>query len=85
MKSFNYVLKDEEGLHARPARLLVKAAEKLQSVILIHKKDKSGNAKKIFAIMGLEVKHGEEITVTLEGETEELDYVALKGFFENNL
>lgn len=85
MKTFSYIIKDEEGLHARPARLLVKAASNLQSSIFINKDGRSENAKKIFAIMGLEVKKGEEITVTIEGETEESDYVILREFFEKNL
>lgn len=85
MRSFTYVVKDEEGLHARPARLLVKEAEKLASVVMLDRQGQKCNAKKIFGIMALGVKKGEEITVTVEGDTENEDYDIVKEFFEGNL
>lgn len=85
MKSFGYVITDEEGLHARPARLLVKEAEKLKSVIMIDKNGQKGSAKKIFAVMALGVKKGEEVTITVEGDTEDSDYRVIKDLFEANL
>lgn len=85
MTTFKFVIRDEEGLHARPARLLVKEAGKLDSVILIDKDGQKGNAKKIFAVMGLGVKKGEEVTVIVEGETEENDSRVIRQFFEENL
>lgn len=85
MVSFNYVVTDELGIHARPAGLLVKEAGKLGSKITICKGEKKGDAKKIFGIMGLMVKQNEEVTVTVEGDTEEADAAVIKAFFENNL
>ena len=35
MQNFSYVIKDEVGIHARPAGLLVKEAKKYQSKIKI--------------------------------------------------
>ena len=37
MKSFEYTVKDELGIHARPAGLLVKEAKKFQSEMYDHK------------------------------------------------
>ena len=37
MKSFNYVITDEVGIHARPAGILVKEAKKYASTIRIVK------------------------------------------------
>lgn len=85
MVSFNYVIKDELGIHARPAGLLVKEAGKLGSKITICKGEKKGDAKKIFGIMGLAVKHNDEITVTVEGDTEEADAQVIRNFLESNL
>jgi Phosphotransferase System HPr (HPr) Family len=84
MKSFEYVLNVEEGLHARPAKLLVTEAAKLKSVIVIDKEGLKGNAKKIFAVMGLCVKKGDRITVSVEGESEESDYPIMEALFRNN-
>ena len=46
MVTFKYVIKDELGIHARPAGLLVKEAGKLGSKITIEKGGKKGDAKK---------------------------------------
>ena len=53
MKTFNYVIKDELGIHARPAGLLVKEAAKFQSAVKIAKDGKEVDAKRIFGVMGL--------------------------------
>ena len=85
MKEFNYVITDELGIHARPAGLLVKEAGKFQSDIKINKGEKAADAKRIFGVMGLAVKQNDEITVTVEGDTEAADAEVIKAFFENNL
>ena len=71
MKQFEYVIKDELGVHARPAGLLVKAAKEFESEIIITKGDKSANAKKLIALMGLAIKQGDRITVKISGEDED--------------
>ena len=39
MKTFEYTIKDELGIHARPAGLLVKEAKKFESECTITKAD----------------------------------------------
>ncbi len=85
MKEFKYVIKDELGIHARPAGLLVKEAAKFQSIIKIAKDGKEADAKRIFGVMGLGVKNGNEVTVTADGADEENAVVALEAFFQANL
>ena len=58
MKEFSYVITDSEGIHARPAGLLVKEAAKFQSDIKLKKGEKEADAKRIFGVMGLAVKCG---------------------------
>ena len=58
MKSFNYVIKDELGIHARPAGLLVKAAKPFASTITLECGEKKTNAKGLMGVMGLAVKQG---------------------------
>ena len=55
MKNFNYVIKDEVGIHARPASELVKEAKKYSSTITLTKGDKSAVATKLMAVMSLGV------------------------------
>lgn len=85
MKEFNYVIKDELGIHARPAGLLVKEAGKFQSAIKIKKGDKEADAKRIFGVMGLAVKCADEITVSADGVDEAEAITALEAFFNANL
>nr|WP_319487390.1 HPr family phosphocarrier protein [uncultured Caproiciproducens sp.] len=85
MQTFQYVIKDEAGLHARPAGLLVKLASSCDSDINIQFKSKNISAKKLFAVMGLCVKQSDEITVTVEGVNEEADCIQMKEFCEKNL
>ena len=85
MKNFNYVIKDEVGIHARPASELVKEAKKYSSTITIIKGDKSAVATKLMAVMSLGVKCGEEITVTVEGEDEDTAVEKMKDFMEANM
>ncbi len=85
MKSFSYVIKDAEGIHARPAGELVKLAKTFTSKVTIAKGAKSGDARKIFAVMGLGAKQGEEVTVTAEGDDEEKAIAEIEAFMNANL
>lgn len=71
MKQFTYTIKDELGVHARPAGLLVKLAKKYASKVTIEKDGKTSDMRKLMEVMGLGIKQGETITVTVEGEDED--------------
>ena len=81
MKEFKYVITDPEGIHARPAGILVKQAAGYESAIKIAKGEKSADAKRIFGVMGLGVKTGEEVTVSAEGADEDGVRSFLQGEF----
>ena len=85
MKEFKYVITDPEGIHARPAGLLVKQAAGYKSDIKIGKNEKMADAKRIFGVMGLGVKTGEEIVMTAEREDEDTAIAELEEFFKANL
>ncbi len=85
MQSFEYTIKDPVGLHARPAGLLVKCAKDCSSDIRLKKGDQSADAKRLFAVMGLDVKQSDEITISAEGAEEAADLAKLRQFCENNL
>lgn len=85
MKEFKYVIKDAQGIHARPAGLFVKEAAAFPCRVVIVKDGKEADAKRIFGVMGLGVKCGQEITVRADGEREEEAIEALRTFLESNL
>ena len=84
MKSFDYTITDEVGIHARPAGILVKEAKKYESKIVVKKGDKTAEATKLMALMGMGVKKGDTVTVEVEGADEDTAVNAMKTFFENN-
>ena len=85
MKTFDYVITDPEGIHARPAGLLIKEAAKFKSTITLERGGKKADAKRIFAVMALTAKKGETLHVTVEGEDEETAASAMETFLKNNL
>ena len=85
MKEFFYKITDEVGIHARPAGLLVKKAGEFHSRINISKGEKTADAKKIFGIMSLAVKCGDEVKITVEGSDEDRASMELERFFRENL
>lgn len=85
MKTFNYTIQDEIGIHARPAGLLAKKAKEFQSVITLEKDGKTAAATKLMAIMGMGVKCGDTVKVTVEGADEETAAAAMEEFFKANL
>ena len=64
MKQFDYTIQEAVGIHARPAGLLVKEVKKYKSTVTVIKGDKSSNALKLMALMGMGVKCGDTVTVT---------------------
>lgn len=85
MKEFKYVITDPEGIHARPAGLLVKAAKEFACDIKIAKAGKAMNCKAIFGVMGLGAKKGDEVTLTFDGTDEEKAYEEISRFMSENL
>ncbi|MGN0948563.1 HPr family phosphocarrier protein [Megasphaera sp.] len=84
MKEFEFVVTDPQGIHARPAGLLVKEAKKFESTISVFKGARKGDLKKIFTIMALGVKQGETIKVQVEGADEEQAASAVEAFLKEN-
>ena len=85
MKEFSYTVKDELGIHARPAGMLVKEVKNFQSKVTLEKDGKTVDASRLMAVMGMGVKKDMTVKVTVEGEDEDACYEAIKAFFETNL
>lgn len=85
MKEISYQIKDELGLHARPAAFLVKAAGKYKCKITISKENKTTDAKSILGVMGLGAKKGEVVKLVFNGVDEVAAAVELEAFLKENL
>ena len=85
MKEIKYTITDPLGIHARPAGLIVKLAGGFKSTITIDNGAKKADAKRIMAVMGMGVKQGNDITVTVDGEDEDAAAAAIETFLKENL
>ncbi len=85
MKQFDYTIKDELGIHARPAGLLVKLVKSFGSAVTITKGDKTASASKLIALMSMGIKCGDKITVAVEGADEDSAVEEIEKFMKENL
>ncbi|GAA6491704.1 MAG TPA: HPr family phosphocarrier protein [Candidatus Bariatricus faecipullorum] len=87
MKEFKYVVKDELGIHARPAGILVKEIAKAASDVKLQKTgdDRVVNAKSIMAVMSLGVKQGNEVVFTADGADEDEVVAKIEKVMTENL
>ncbi len=77
------VVKNETGLHARPAASLVQFVKNFDGTVEIIKDGKTANAKSIFNVMALGISKGTEITVRIDGDNEQENLDKLVEFIEN--
>ena len=77
------VIKNETGLHARPAGMFVKKASEFTSTVEVKCKGKVVNAKSIMGIMSLGLAQGEELKLVVNGEDEEVALAAMVELVES--
>lgn len=78
-------LKNETGMHARPASELAKTAMKYDSEIKLKIGDKEINAKSVLSIMAAGIKQNTEIEIICDGSDENEAMEEIQKQFENNL
>ena len=70
MREKTVTIKNQTGLHARPAALLVSEAAKYQSVITVWKGEKKANLKSLLGLLSLGICHNDEIKIVTDGADE---------------
>ncbi len=85
MKTFNYTLTIPEGIHARPAGLLVSHLRNYPCAVRVKKGDKTADCKRLVSLMGLGAKKGDTLFFEVEGEGEESGAQTLAAFLEEHL
>ena len=81
MQNFEVTVSDPIGIHARPAGIIVKEAQKLSSDITLSCKGKTVDMKRLIAVMSLGAKRGDVLEVCVSGEDEISDTEKLKKIF----
>ena len=84
MKTRIVVLKSEDGLHARPAAILVKKAGEFKSKIDVEYQGHSKSAKSVMGLMSLGLSKGAELTLKADGEDADAALESLASLVENN-
>jgi phosphotransferase system HPr (HPr) family protein len=79
------VIKNRQGLHARPAALFVQIANKFDCDINVIKGKKKVNGKSIMGIMMLEAGKGSKVTITASGSDAEKAVSELEALLLSNI
>lgn len=72
------IVKNKQGLHARPAALFVQIANKFDAVITVKKGKDVVNGKSIMGILMLGAERGTEIFVEADGDDAHLALLELE-------
>lgn len=78
-------VKNQSGLHLRPAGILCRTAMLYKSHITITCGDTTANAKSVLSVLGAGVKTGDELEITCEGVDEQEALEAMVNLFESGL
>lgn len=84
MKELTITIKNDTGLHSRPADVFVRTAKMFESTISVKKGEKTANAKAILKIILLNVSQNDEITIISEGSDENEAIEELKKLVESD-
>lgn len=78
MISTDVTIKNNVGLHARPATFFIQKANSYKSSIWVEKEDRRVNAKSLLGVLSLGITKGMTITLIADGvdEQEALDGLA---------
>lgn len=76
-----YIVKSQEGIHARPASNLVRAAAKSKGKVDIIYNGKQVTLKSMLMVLSLGIPHGAEFSIVIDGDHEE----TIKNSLENIL
>ena len=78
------IIKNERGIHARPAGILAKAAQKYKSDISLEKNGNEYNCKSIMSILSMGIRMNEEIRLSACGLDEDEAFKELQSLLENS-
>lgn len=70
MISKNVTIKNNVGLHARPATFYIQKANTYQSSVWVEKEDRRVNAKSLLGVLSLGITKGMTVTLIADGSDE---------------
>lgn len=85
MKSFQYEISSAISLEDSAVGHLVREASKSKSDVILECNGKTGDAKRLFSVKGMNIQKGDNIAVLIEGEDETNTAESLERFFHSFL
>ena len=86
MQQFNYTIQNPVGMDVRRIGLFTKLAKRYtDTTIIVAKGNQTVKAGQLMKMMGMSVKKGDNILVTVDGPAERDAFFNTRVFFENNL
>ena len=76
-------VKNEVGLHARPATYFIRKANEYKSGIWVEKEERRVNAKSLLGVLSLGIMKGTAVTLIADGSDEKEAVDALAELIEN--
>lgn len=85
MRELTYIVKDKNGLHARPAGMLANLIKGFESDVIVRTDTKEADGKRLLSLMSLGAKCGTELHFIIEGKDEQQAEIAIKKHCLENL
>ena len=79
-----YCIRNQYGIHARPAAMIVETASRFDADVMIEKDGNRVSAKSVLGLMTLEASRGSRLRVIVEGPDAEPVLEALGELIEKN-
>jgi len=79
-----FVVKDPDGLHARPAAIITKLASLYDGEIYIIYKDEKYTLKSLMIVLNLAIPHQASFTIELNGPNEDQTIREFKSVLQTN-
>lgn len=79
------IVKNQTGLHLRPAGIVCRTAMLYKSHIVLVHGNTAANAKSVLSVLGAGVRAGDEIEIKCEGVDEQEALAAMVELFESGL
>ncbi|HKL43192.1 MAG TPA: HPr family phosphocarrier protein [Clostridia bacterium] len=78
-------VKNETGLHARPASMFVKLAKNFDATVEVKKGEKKINGKSMLGLLSMSIVQGDEIELIIDGDDEGSALETLEELFSKDL
>lgn len=82
MKEIKYVVTNPLGVHARPCALLAQCCVNFKSEILVHSNEDVAEGRNVLSLLGLQIKYGDTMRITIDGSDEDEAYDSVLGVIE---